>query len=209
MNEKLRIKSNQLLLVEGKDEVSFFEALLNEQTIENFQVISVGGKDQFKGKFPALVKSEGFSEVNTLGLIRDAEENKANSAFLSICSQLKGNNLPVPKTINEVIKEKGMRVGIFIMPNNSDEGMLEDLCLKSIKKNSIDHCIEEYIQCCLDNLPDEEKNIKISKAKVLAFLATKNPLVNSLGVAAKNGYWNLKDDCFDEIKEFINKLVAI
>ncbi|AFZ50121.1 hypothetical protein [Dactylococcopsis salina] len=36
MNEKLRIKSNQLLLVEGKDEVSFFEALLNEQTIENF-----------------------------------------------------------------------------------------------------------------------------------------------------------------------------
>ena len=45
------------------------------------------------------------------------------------------------------------------------------------------------------------------KAKVLAYLAIKNPIVNSLGLAATKGYWNLEDHCFDEIKAFMNELV--
>lgn len=206
MDKKTRIKSNRLLIVEGDDEVNFFKALLKQKNLNDFQVISVGGKDKFPTELPLLINLEGFSKVNTIGFVRDAEENKAQSAFSSICSQLRKNNLPVPNSINEVIEKSGVRVGIFIMPNNADEGMLEDLCIESIKNNAIYDCIEQYLECCYSKLPNEGNQIKTAKAKVLIYLATKNPIVNSLGVATQKGYWDLENACFNEIKNFIDKL---
>ena len=138
MTQKIRIESNKLLIIEGKDEEFFFKALLKHENIDNFQIIGAGGKDRFPQQLRIVVNLQNFSEVvDTLGFVRDAEQNKANSAFSSICDQLRRNNLPVPTSINEVIEEEGRRIGIFIMPNNSDEGMLEDLCIESIKKNGL------------------------------------------------------------------------
>jgi hypothetical protein len=77
------IRQKKVLAVEGKDEINFFNALLEYVGILDFDIHEVGGKDQFKSKLPALVKMSGFSDVEVLVVIRDADED-ANAAFKSI-----------------------------------------------------------------------------------------------------------------------------
>lgn len=48
----------------------------------NKETIDIKWKDQFKSKLPALVKMSGFSDVEVLVVIRDADED-ANAAFKS------------------------------------------------------------------------------------------------------------------------------
>ncbi len=204
---KITITSNQLLAVEGKDEFYFFKKLLLFKDIQDIQVIDIGGKEQFRAKLPFLRNTEGFSDVRAIGFIRDAEENNANSAFESICGTLKKNSLPVPKSINTVNKsfigKVQFKTGVFIMPNNIDNGMLEDLCLKSIEQEDVFECVEKYIDC-LRSLNKEK--INYSKAKVLTYLASKKPIVNTLGLAAQKEYWNFDSSCFNEVKAFLDGL---
>jgi len=204
----IRITSTHLLTVEGKDECNFFDALLKHENIKDIQVIDIGGKDKFKVEIPFLINAEGFSDVQSLGFIRDAEENQANSAFSSICSILKNNKnykLPIPKNMNKVIPEQNKRIGVFIMPNNLERGMLEDLCLESIKiNNPVYNCVNKYIDCCLHF--SENENMNKSKARVQTYLACKKPIVNSLGIAAQKGHWDFKNQCFSDIKQFLHAL---
>jgi len=206
MKKNIRLESDRVLAVEGKDECNFFEALIKYEKINEVQIIDIGGKDKFKIEFPLLINLEGFTGVHTLGFIRDAEENQAGSAFASICDTLKHNGFPAPDTINSICNEQNIRIGIFIMPNNIDRGMLEDLCLESVRNQPVFKCVNDYIECCLQRLEENEKNINISKAKVQAYLSVRKPIVNSLGVAAIKGYWNVGNDCFSDIKQFLHNL---
>ena len=198
MTRKITIKENRILAVEGKDEVNFFKALLKYENIEKIQIEDIGGKDNFKNELPLIINMEGFINVTSLGFIRDAEQNKANSAFESICKILQENNLPIPDKINSVC-EQNLKTGIFIMPNNIDSGMLEDLCLESIKDQPIFKCVNDYITCC-------QNDISTSKAKVQVYLASKKPIVNSLGLAAQKKYWKFDHKCFSDIKQFLHAL---
>jgi hypothetical protein len=74
---------NKLIAVEGKDEVNFFNCLLKDMGFDNYAVREVGGTRRFNDKFPALVRSSDFSNVDTIIVIRDAEES-AENAFESI-----------------------------------------------------------------------------------------------------------------------------
>ncbi len=89
MDKNIKITSTRLLAVEGKDECNFFNALLKHLVISNVQVVNIGGKDKFPVEFPLLYNQEGFSKIQRLGFVRDAEVNPAQSAFDSICGLLK------------------------------------------------------------------------------------------------------------------------
>jgi hypothetical protein len=203
----IKIESDKILVVEGKDECNFFAAILEYEKINGIQVMDIGGKDKFKNTFPNLRNSDQFDKVHTIGFIRDAEEKDATSAFQSICSTLKNNQLPVPKTINTIINKSNIKIGIFIMPNNNDAGMLEDLCIESVKTYPIFACVDQYIECCLSkNLPENNKKFNRSKAKIQTYLASKTPIANSLGIAAQKQYWNFEQKCFSELINFLNNL---
>ncbi len=211
MANKITIKSKRLLMVEGKDECNFFKAMLKHEHINNIQVVDIGGKDKFKTEFPLLINAEGFSGVHMLGFVRDAEQNQAHSAFSSICDILKKYGFSTPSDINTIHHdhENNRKIGIFIMPNNFDEGILEDLCIQSVESKPIFRCVDEYIECCLSRLSDNERNINISKAKIQTYLAIKKPIANTLGLAATKGYWGFEENCFSEIKEFIHNLFQV
>lgn len=68
-----------------------------------------------------------------MGIIRDAEQKEAIHAFNSIKNILKDNKLSFPENIKNNIKYDGIKIGIFIIPDNLNKGMLEDLCLCSIE----------------------------------------------------------------------------
>ncbi|OHD24008.1 MAG: hypothetical protein A2086_06725 [Spirochaetes bacterium GWD1_27_9] len=207
MDKNITIKSDMLLAVEGKDESNFFKSLLEYENIQGVQIIDIGGKDKFSIEFRLLRNLEKFSNITKLAFVRDAEENNASSAFQSICDILKKYNLPYPQKINETTENSKPIVGVFIMPNNNNAGMFEDLCLESIKSLPINDCISKYIECVKNNLKSEDnEKFNISKAKVLTYLASKTPIVNSLGVGAEKKYWDFSDNCFSEIKSFLHKV---
>lgn len=194
----ITIEKSALLLVEGKDEVNFFNALLDDCNISEVQIIEIGGKDKLKLEFPALLNLDGFSEVKSYAIIQDAD-NDSNATLTSIKSILSRYHQPIPNDCGEFVANNGIQVGIYIVPGNKTEGMLENLCLDTVENNPILKCVNKYFSCLEEQLEsnvagEDKKSGKHyfprnrAKARMHAFLAGQNKLVPSLGLAAKKGY---------------------
>ncbi|KFZ32293.1 hypothetical protein JS44_12375 [Anoxybacillus flavithermus] len=138
------ITREKLLLVEGKDEVNFFEALLEQSGIEGFEIIDVGGKRNFAKELKMLALLTGFEKVKTLIIVRDADDN-ADDAFASARSALHSIHFHTPNCQNELREYEGRKVGIYIMPGNFENGMLEDLCMSSVADQPVISCIESFL----------------------------------------------------------------
>ena len=89
------------------------------------------------------------------------------------------------------------------MPGNSDAGMLEDLCLKTVENHPAMGCVQPFTSC-ISELEESPNNIV--KAKAQAFLAAMPELANSVGVGAQKGYWNFKSEELTDLKSFIGNL---
>jgi hypothetical protein len=167
----------------------------------------MGGKDKFKVNFPLLANSEHFYDiVKNIGFVRDAEDKEAASAFQSIRGILKSYKLPCPAEPNKAVHENGKNASIFIMPNNRDSGMLEDLCIKSKEADPVWKCVAAFLKCYQPKITKEKYNQ--SKAGILAYLSTRTPIVNELGLAAQQGIWDFRNPCFDSVKRFLQDLFA-
>jgi hypothetical protein len=159
-----KIEQENVLAVEGNDEKKFFDALLRIMNIPNVQIIDVSGKDNSKNKFSVYIQYEGaLTKIKNIGFVRDAEQHEAQSAFNSICSVLRKYALPCPTELRKLIKDNGKKVTIFIMPNNNNCGMLEDLCIAAIKDTDIFTCVEWFVKCYETKI--EKNKYNLSKAK--------------------------------------------
>lgn len=119
-------KFNKQLLVEGNDDMHVIMALCQKFSVtENFEIIDCKGIDKLFTQIPIRLKQSGFE---TLGIIIDADTEIKNrwSTLQSIFSK-QGISLPneIP---NEglILKTNSLTIGVWIMPNNDLNGMLED-----------------------------------------------------------------------------------
>ena len=225
--EHTTITSKKVLFVEGQDEINFFGELLKYIRIPDVQIISYDGKDNLKNELKTITKIPNFSKVQLFGIVRDADNN-IEGAFKSICQILKNNNYMPPDKPN-TFSSGAPKVGIYIMPNNKDDGMLEDLCLKTVEDSPLIECIDELIECA--NLMYENGKVKeffekydyfknkevyrknfsksngkiknIAKAKAQAYLSVMPKIVSSVGVGTEKGYWNLESEELNDLKEFL------
>ena len=195
------ITKRKILAVEGKDEVNFFVALLALMGIGDCDIRYVAGKDYFPVKLRTLTKDPGFGDVETFAVIRDADED-ASAAFNSIKKVLEERGLVSPKTKNTF--GKGCpKVGIFILPGNSDKGMLEDLCLRTVKDRPAMACVDKFAECAMALRPPPKIP---AKAKAQAFLAAMPEIVNSVGLGAQKGYWDFHSGELADLKSFLENL---
>ena len=158
----------------------------------------------YSHKIQAVVNTPGFSIVNSLGIIRDADTNFA-STFQSVQSALINSSLPVPnQPLIPIISQRSVnRVDVFIMPNNQDPGCLEDLLLQSVLQNQEIICVSDFFTC-LDSYQITPR--QISKAKVQTFLSAQRECGISLGVAAMRGYWPFNNQSFSNLQLFLQNL---
>ena len=205
MEHLKEIKSQKLLLVEGKDEEIFFEIFLKRKNIDGIQIISSGGKHQFQTLFPRIKKTPGFDEINSLAVIHDADMNAYN-AFQSVCSVLSNNDVKKPDKVAS-FTSGSLRVGVFIIPDGKNEGKLESLCLSTVKSESIIKCIDSFITC-IKNLNSSDYNFPkdIHKARCRAFLSAMEKDTPSLGVAAKKDYWDFDSEKLNPLLNFLKQL---
>ena len=197
-----QLASENQLLVEGNDHRNFFEAMTEYLSIENIQIQDFGGVNELGRFLPAFVSMSDFDTVRSIGIVRDAE-GSAQSAFQSVQSSLRRAKLPQPRRPEERT-DKNPAVTVLILPNSNRPGMLETLLRESFRGTAVDQCIHDYLQC-IEVLPDVSIKNQ-DKARTHAYLATMPNPHFSIGVAAKNGYWDFDHDVFANIRDFLRIL---
>ena len=206
MPRPAEIKSAVQLLVEGNDQRNFFEAFTSHLEIANVQIQNFGGVSQLRDFLEGFVGATGFREtVQSLGIVRDAETS-AGGAFQSVQSALSNASLPVPDSPAERT-DTSPAVTVLILPGDNRQGMLETLLCESFADNPVEECIDDFFKC-VESLPDMSMK-NPDKARAHAYLTTKPNPHFSVGVAAKNDYWDLDHSVFSTVRDFLRMIAAI
>ncbi len=194
-----------LLLVEGRDDRRFFSALLHHLGIRNVDVREMHGRHNLRIRVRVITELPGFRDsVTAFGIVRDANSDPA-AAFQSMCDALRAAGLEVPGRCGEPCGE-APRVGVMILPSESEPGALEDVCLRAVEDDPAMPCVDEYFDCLSGRgleTPRQE-----SKGRVHTFLASRERAGLRLGEAAEAGYWPWEASTFLPVKDFLKGLFA-
>jgi hypothetical protein len=209
---KVQINLTKLLIVEGRDEENFFAAALaNHLGIAGIQVLGIGGKTLLTANLKALKNDPAFSLVQCLVVIRDADLTPAGSvvaaatsAFASVCASLTAQGVQLPCPASHAQFAAGPpRVGVFIMPDGTSDGMLETLCTASVAARPEYACVTDFFTCLqghgvmLNNM---------HKARAHAWLASQAESGKRVGEAAAAGYWPFADAAFADLWNFLQAM---
>lgn len=202
------VERETLLLVEGIEDARFFNVILHRLKRDNVQIARVGGKNNFRPFLTSILsKSDNFSRLRRLGIVRDADLS-AESTLRSLRDALDAAHLPVPSQAWEVEAGDRLRVSLAILPDDSSQGNLEDLCLRSIEDSPESTCVEQYVGC-REGAGSQIVEYKISKARVHTYLAVGKDGADPglrLGEAAEAGVWDWEDPAFRRIIDFLRSL---
>ncbi len=211
----IKQSGGKLLVVEGNDEKFFFDAALRDHLgLSDIQVMPIGGKQQLTAALELLVKDDLFPTVASLAVVRDADSphgevrapgsaiSEASKAFISVCGSLGHSGLPSPSSHGQ-FAEGPPRVGVFIVPNGIEEGMLETLCLESVSTLAEFPCLDAYFQCLQSHqvVPNN-----MHKARAHAWLASRPKPDRRVGEAAQAGYWPWDSQAFDDLWAFLRSM---
>jgi hypothetical protein len=206
----ISIAKPKILIVEGRDEEMFFDAALRDHLgLTDIQIMPIGGKTQLSRNLTGLVNDAGFPTVQGLAVLRDADLTapgatiaSATQAFQSVCGSLQHVGLPCPAAHGQFAVGPP-RLGIFIVPNGVDDGMLETLCLMSVSSLPEFPCLDTYFQCLQGHgaVPSN-----LHKARAHAWLASRQMPDRRVGEAAQKGDWPWDSDAFLDLWSFIGSL---
>lgn len=133
----------QVLLAEGINDCHVISALCAKyQLPKNFKLFDCGSDDKLTKKLSALIKSNGVDKKQTLGAVIDADDN-LTGRWQSISDKLQksGYTLPTEPSPNGTIitpDDPDLPViGIWLMPDNNTNGMLEDFCHRLIEPENL------------------------------------------------------------------------
>ncbi len=193
----------KLILAEGKEDVLFIEAMIRHLRLTGIEVKEYGGKQQLRGFLGAIVRSPSFhSRVVTLAITRDADES-AEDAWRSVAGAIQAAGL-------SAVPGPGLRgpgkpaAAVFIFPGQDRPGMLEDLCVESVRDTREMTCVDEFAHC-LESLETPAREVH-SKARLQAFLAAQRRPGLRVGEAAAKGVWPLDAPAFSAVRDFLRVL---
>lgn len=163
---------NKVLLVEGNDDLHVIWALCQKFKLpQNFEVIDCKGINNLIEQIPVRLKTD----IETIGIIIDADLN-INNRWDALRTILRNesfeiaDNLPVEGLIIDNLQS--IKIGVWIMPNNKTNGMLEDFISFLIPEG--DNLLPK-VDLTLENIENENLNryslIHRSKARINTWLA--------------------------------------
>lgn len=184
----------QKLLVEGKDDQHVLMALCEKFEIpENFEIIDSKGIDNLLLQLPQRLKE---SDVTTVGVIVDADTDLAGR-WLSIRTILVANDYDVPEQLPAqglvISHHEKPSVGVWLMPDNATNGMLEDFIRFLVPE---DDNLLPVIQANLQNIEKQGLNRYIpdhkSKAVIHSWLAVQENPGTPMGLSITRRYLSTK-----------------
>ena len=199
MGKAIPIKRKIQLLVEGKDQLHFFEKYIEHLSLTDVQIQNFGGVDELRDFLLGFANMPNFQNVQSVGIVRDAETS-ADGAFQSVRASLKNAGLSVPDSPEEPSGTSPM-VTVLILPGENRPGMLETLLCESFANTSVNRCIDNFFTC-VNDLRDVSIT-KEDKARARVYLTTKPQPHVSVGVAAQKGYWDFEHGVFAAVRNFL------
>lgn len=164
-------QSSNLLLVEGIDDEHVVEHICHRSgQIPGFRTTRKNGIDPLLASIKNEARKPGLS---SLGIVIDADDNVIDR-WKAVSGRLpNGVKIPDAPEPTGTIINGFPRIGIWLMPDNTSPGELEDFIKQMIPPNDpIWPMSETYI----DNIPQKDRIFtdgKVLRAKVHAWLATR------------------------------------
>ncbi len=218
------IKTSIQILVEGRTPEIFFREMVEKHLNlkDKIQVRDFKNIENLTTFLRIFTRRPEFIEkVTSLGIIRDAEDKPATSAFQSVCNSLETVGITRPNKIGEVQNRtfdlpdvigdtptREIKTGVFILPDCNDKGMIETLCLQSLTEDKTQEislkCVDEYFECLRKNNGVSPENIE--KAKTWTFLSAHGSFDPQVGRAAQKKIWNWGGQTFQPLVDFLRDL---
>ena len=178
------------LLVEGKDDQHVTYAIRDRFNIpKNFDVIDCSGIEPLMEQISVRLKQ---SEIDTIGIIIDAD-TELQSRWKSLKNLLTGLGYTVYETIPAeglIIQDKDKpKIGVWIMPNNNSNGMLEDFIAFLVPNQDE---LMPFVTNTLNEIEQQNLNnyniIHRSKAEIHSWLALQEEPGTPLGSSITKRY---------------------
>lgn len=204
---RLEICSDRLLLVEGKDEVNLFDALIGERVgaDTDLQIIDAGGVGKFPRSLRAIhTAARARPTLRAVGVVRDADDDAA-SAFASVCDHLRNAGF-VPPPAHGAFSGAVPSVGVFIVPDGLEPGAMETLCRRSVEETDAARCVDAYLECLEQHGALHSNNPDKSFAH--AWLAAARNPVARVGEGARAGVWSFGSPAFAAVSDFLRELAS-
>lgn len=191
------VQSSHLLVVEGPNDKAVIEQIVKQynkaaigqiteqdNTVLDFEIKSAGGIDEILGStygdpLGAIRIDIVEPNLKIYGIVVDADQNlESRWQSLKRCIAQVGVQLPnAPDPQGTIVETVGKpKVGVWLMPDNTNPGELEDFVAEMIPDNDP---VWPMSQCYIDKIPENDRkfsNKKDQRAKVHAWLAArKNP----------------------------------
>ena len=205
-------KTKHLILCEGKDDEVFLNTFLKsdiftQYDVEQVQVMQVHGKANYCNTVKVLVNADGFSHIQSLLIIRDADAN-LQSAADSVKGVFSSVSLPVPPTEYQWRSDGSIKTAFLLMPScdsGSQSGMLEDLCWEILTEKH-GPLIRGEVEGFIDSLENSGKRTYSHKSKALIhtyFSATDALIASSIGRASESGTFDWTSPKLTPLRDFI------
>lgn len=199
------IEQPRQLIVEGNDEVRVFYALCRHLGISGLQVQQCDGYRNLRRFLRTLTAVPDFDDVESLAVVADADRNRSGREQ-SIQGALSDVGLPTPPAPLQFVAQGGIKVAYLVIPHDSEGTMLEDVCLSSVSADPAMKCVDEYFECLTRKGASAPSAVHLSKAKVHAFLASRDDPDLRTGEAAQRGIWRFEDDAFHPMQELLKTM---
>ena len=199
-------KKNKQLLVEGNDDKHVILALCRKFNLpELFDVESCDGIDNIFESIPVRFKSG----IETIGIIIDADTD-INERWKTVQKLLSNQRFNIPNDLPAeglVLSNGEVKVGVWVMPNNNINGMLEDFMLFLVPKG------DELLPVVDDTLNEiENRNlnrylpIHKSKARIHSWLSWQEDPGTPLGFSITKRYLTTDNENCEQLINWMKKL---
>ena len=161
-----------VLLVEGLDDKHVVRHLSDRQ--EETPIICIFDKGGIEGLLEDIGLELQVPGRRALGIVADANED-VNARWSSVANRLREEDIEVPDYpgAEGTIINGSPRVGIWLMPDNSSSGELEDFVAEMVPDDDpIWPRARRYIDC----IPEADRKFtekKIQRARIHAWLAAR------------------------------------
>lgn len=182
------MSAKNILLVEGEGDKGFFEILCHafgvsiEVRVATPKDLVDGNRNSKQGAFnllPTLLKQLEDGQTERIAIVVDADSQSNGGGFENTLKDLEKRLTPFGYQLTEnqtagliFCHNDGFAdFGAWIMPNNADEGMLEDWIKKCLHTN--EDGLFQYVKNSIDNIPNgpKFKPLHRSKAEIATWLA--------------------------------------
>lgn len=204
----IKEKFNKKLLVEGNDDKHVIWALCKLFNVnETFDVVDCEEIDNLFDQIPVRLKQPG---IETIGIIIDADSD-LQLRWKNLKQLLNAQGFVLPEILPEsglILSELGrVTIGVWIMPNNNLNGMLEDFINFLIP---LDDTLFPIIIENLNEIENKQLNkyklIHKSKAIVHSWLSVQEDPGTPMGLSITKRYLTTDDEICKTFIAWLNNL---